>query len=188
MRRDGRLGGGLGALSSVLADLPASFSVPVVVVQHVHPDHESHLAEILGRRTELEVRGAVDGAALTRGVVVAVPGHHLLVGHGGRLELSEEPAVHFVRPAADVTFASVAAVYGSRTVAVVLSGTGSDGAAGVEAVHAAGGTVIAQEVATAEHPGMPRAAVETGTVDRELPLGDIAAALIEMVADRDRGI
>lgn len=179
--------GGLAALSTVLEGLPASLAVPVVVVQHVHPDHRSRLAEILARRTELPVREAVHGAPLTPGVVVAVPGHHLLIRESGRLELSEAPTVNFVRPAADVTFASAADVYGAGTVAVVLSGTGSDGAEGVRAVHEAGGEVIVQEVESAEHAGMPRAAVATGVVDRVVPIGDIAAVLLELVAAHDRG-
>ncbi len=174
--------GGLMALSAVLSGLPANFSAAMVVVQHLDPRHRSLMAEILNRRTPLDVRQARDGDKLEPGVVlVAPPNRHLLVNPGGRLALTETELVHFVRPSADLLFESVAASYRERVIAVVLSGTGSDGAMGVQAIKKVGGTVIVQDEKSSEFFGMPAAAIATGTVDFVLPLEEIAPALVTLV-------
>ena len=177
--------GGLGALSEVLAPLPADFAAAIVLVQHLDPNHKSLMAEILGRRTALVVRQAEQGDRIgPGGVWVAPPGHHLLINVDGTLSLTTTELVHFVRPSADLMFDSMAAGYRDRSIAVVLTGTGSDGEMGVRAVRKMGGTVIAQDRATSEFFGMPGAAIETGCVDFILPLGEIAPALATLV---DRG-
>jgi len=174
--------GGLMALTEVLAALPADLPVPVVVVQHLDPRHRSLMAEILGRRTPLQVRQAEEGDRLEAGTVyIAPPDYHLLVNGGGTLSLSQSKLVHFVRPSADLLFESMAASYADRAIAVVLTGSGKDGSLGVEGVKKMGGTVIAQEVASAQFAGMPAAAIETGSVDFVLRLDEIAAALITLV-------
>ncbi len=89
--------------------------------------------------------------------------------------------MHFVRPSADLLFESVAASYKDRAIAVVLTGTGSDGVMGVQAIKKMGGTVIAQDVRTSEFFGMPGAAIQTGSVDFILPLEEIAAVLVKLV-------
>jgi two-component system chemotaxis response regulator CheB len=174
--------GGLGALSQVLSQLPGDFPASVVIVQHLDPRHRSLMADILSRRTRLHVEQAADGAAVEVGhVYIAPPNHHLLVNPGGILALSESELVHFVRPSADLLFESVAAVFRDRAIAVVLSGTGRDGAMGVTAIKKMGGTVIAQEAKSAEFPGMPAEAIRTGDVDFILPLDEIAPALVTLV-------
>ena len=95
--------------------------------------------------------------------------------------LTQSKLVHFLRPSADLLFESVAASYGERAIAVVLTGTGSDGAMGVQAIKKMGGTVIAQDEATAEFFGMPSAAIHSGSVDFVLPLDEIATALVTLV-------
>ncbi|HEX4496218.1 MAG TPA: chemotaxis protein CheB [Thermoanaerobaculia bacterium] len=173
--------GGLSALSQLLSTLPAGFAAPIVIVQHLDPEHRSWLAEILARRTGLRVEQVRGGELLAAGVVhVAPPGHHLLVAADGELSLSSTGRVQYVRPSADVLFASLAASWGSGAIAVVLTGTGSDGADGARAVKSRGGTVLVQDGASAEFPGMPDATVRTGTVDRILPLDAIAACLTEI--------
>ncbi len=145
----------------------------------------SALAAVLAARTELPVRDAVDGDRLRPGVVlVAPPDRHLVVGPGDTLRLTQSAPVRGVRPSADVLFGSLAAACGPRIVAVVLTGFGSDGADGVVTVKQAGGTVLAQDEETSEIYGMPLAAVATGAVDRVLPLGEIAAALVGLVGAR----
>jgi two-component system, chemotaxis family, protein-glutamate methylesterase/glutaminase len=150
---------------------------------HLVANHPSVLQNVLSRATRLPVEWATAGAHLEGGhIYVAPPAFHSIFGTEGELELDEGPPVHFVRPAADRLLASCAAVYGDGTVAVVLTGSGVDGAAGAEAVKAAGGTVIAQDEATSEHFGMPGAAIATGAVDTVLPLGEIAAELVRLTA------
>jgi two-component system, chemotaxis family, protein-glutamate methylesterase/glutaminase len=177
--------GGLGALTSVLSGLPQGFPAPVVLVQHLDPRHRSLLADLLSRRTELAVKMAADGDRVTAGsVFVAPPDHHLLVAPGGRLTLSQSELIHFLRPCADILFESVAASFPARAIAVVLSGTGSDGAKGVEAIKRTGGAVIAQDEASSEFFGMPSAAIATGAVDAVLPLAAIAPALVGLLQPR----
>jgi two-component system chemotaxis response regulator CheB len=175
--------GGLAALSRVLSSLPISFPAPILVLQHLDPYHRSWMAEILARRTGLRVEEARDGARLAGGTVfIAPPGHHLLVGENGALSLTDTMKVQYVRPSADVLFASLAGSWGAGAIAVVLTGTGQDGAEGVRAIKQHGGTVIVQDEASAAFFGMPGAAIHTGMADRILPLGSIAAALEELTA------
>jgi two-component system chemotaxis response regulator CheB len=178
--------GGLKALSEVLSSLPASFPAAIVVVQHLDPRHRSLMADILSRRTRLQVKQAEEGDRLTPGTVyIAPPNRHLLVNPDGTLSLTQSELVHFVRPSADLLFDSVAASYKDRAIAVVLTGTGNDGAMGVQAIEKMGGTVIAQDEETSEFFGMPNAAIQTGTVDFVLPLSEVASALISLVMQGD---
>jgi two-component system chemotaxis response regulator CheB len=180
--------GGLRALEEVLSGLPADFPAATVVVQHLDPRHRSLMADILGRHTALRVKQAEDGESVVPGTVfIAPPNKHLLVNPGGRLSLSDSELVHFVRPSADLLFESVAGSFRDRAIAVVLTGTGSDGAMGVRAIKKVGGTVIAQDKATSEFFGMPGSAIQTGEVDFILPLLEIAPALVTLVMSGDSG-
>ncbi len=174
--------GGLNALTEVLGGLTRDFPAALVVVQHLDPRHRSLMADILSRRTGLVVEQAEDGERLCAGAVyIAPPNKHLLVNADGTISLSQTELVHFVRPSADLLFESTAASYKDRAIAVVLSGTGSDGAMGVRAIKKMGGTVIVQDQRSAEFTGMPGAAIETGLVDFILPLNEIAHALLSLV-------
>jgi len=178
----GASAGGLGAAAEVLGALPGDVPAAFVVVLHLMAEHPSFLAEILGRRTSLPVTQAVNGDRLEPGkVYVAPPDAHLIVEPDGHLLLETGPPVHFLRPSIDRLLASLAESYHGRALAVVLSGTGKDGADGVRLIKAAGGTVFAQSSETSEHSGMPDAAIATGVVDRVLPLGEIAAAIVDAV-------
>jgi len=175
--------GGLRAISQIVAALPADFSAAIVVVQHLDPRHRSLMADILSRRTSLHVEEAKEGTHLNAGTTyIAPPNRHLLVNSDGTISLSQSELVHFVRPSADLLFESVAASYKERVIAVVLSGTGSDGSMGVKAVKKMGGTVIVQDEQSAEFYGMPGAAMQTGCVDFVLPLDEIASALVTLVS------
>lgn len=174
--------GGLTALTQVLSSLPREFTAAIAVVQHLDPRHRSLMADILSRRTVLNVKQAKEGDRLAPGTVyIAPPNRHLLVNGDGTLSLSQSELVHFLRPSADLLFESVAASYKNRAIALVLSGTGTDGAMGVEAIKKMGGTVIVQDNKTAEFAGMPTAAINTGNVDFILPLDEISAALVTLV-------
>ena len=175
--------GGLAALTRVISGLDDGFPVPILVVQHLDPRHRSLMAQMLGRRTPLIVTEAsVEDKIAPGHVYVAPPNHHLLLNADGTMSLTQTELVHFVRPSADLLFESMAAGFRERAIAVVLSGTGSDGAMGVEAVKKMGGTTIAQDEETAEFSGMPRSAAETGAVDFVLPLEEIAPALVSLVS------
>jgi RNA polymerase-binding transcription factor DksA len=133
------------------------------------------------------VKPAEDGDRLAPGrVYVAPPDRHVLVNPDGTLSLTKTQRVRHVRPSADVLFPSLAASCGGRGVAVVLTGGDANGAAGVRVVKQAGGFVVAQDEATSRHFAMPRAAIETGCVDRVLPVGEIGPAL-DRLARADRG-
>lgn len=174
--------GGITALFKVLGALPATLPVPLLVVQHLDPRHKTVLAELLSRRTELRVKLAEAGETITAGTVyIAPPNYHLLVEPHGVLALSGSELVHFVRPSADLLFESVAGAYGSRAIACVLTGSGSDGATGVSAVKSRGGTVVVQDPEDAEFTGMPGSAVATGDVDLVVPLAEIAGVLRGLV-------
>jgi len=174
--------GGIAALSEILGSLPGDFPAAIVVVQHLDPRHRSLMADILRRRTPLDVVQAEEGDRIRPGTAyIAPPDRHLLVNANGTLSLSQSELVHFVRPSADLLFESVAASYRTRAIAVVLTGTGSDGSMGIGAIKKMGGTVVAQDQASAEFSGMPGAAIRSGNADFILPLDEIASALVTLV-------
>jgi len=119
-------------------------------------------------------------------VFLAPPDRHMLIKRSGTLTLTDSELVNFVRPSADLLFESVAAAYGDRAIAVVLTGSGHDGALGVTAIKQRGGTVVAQDEASSEFFGMPSAAIKTGAVDFVLPLEEIAPTLTTLVAQQTR--
>ncbi|WP_347239474.1 chemotaxis protein CheB [Microcoleus sp. FACHB-68] len=174
--------GGLKAISEILSVLPADFPAAITLVQHLSADYPSYMAEILARRTALRVKPAEDGERLRPGTVYTpIPNKHLLIKADRTICLSDEPKMNFVRPAATKMFASVAASFKTRAIAVVLTGKLSDGALGVVAIKKQGGLVIAQDEASCEYFSMPEAAIATGKVDLILPLSAIAGTLLELV-------
>jgi two-component system chemotaxis response regulator CheB len=175
--------GGLAALSTLIGALKPSLNAAILILQHLSPVHSSHLADILARRTSLQVKEAVRHDRLRQGLILtAPPGLHLLLSPEGEVSFSDRPPVNHVRPAADRLFESIASSFGPRAIAVVLTGTGRDGAQGAQMVKQAGGIVIAQDEATSEFFGMPGAAIQAGLVDRILPLDKIAPALEAITA------
>ena len=177
--------GGLAAISRVLSALPDDLQAAVIVVMHLLPDRPSSLPDVLRRQTGMRVKAAETDDVVEPGCVyVAPPDAHLLMGTDGRLRLDAGPPMHHVRPAADMLLDSLAAFGGGNSVAVILSGSGSDGASGAAAVKAAGGRVVVQDPATSEHAGMPTATVATGAADSVVPLTEIAPAITSFVTER----
>jgi two-component system chemotaxis response regulator CheB len=159
--------------------MPRSFPA-VVVVQHLDPTHESHLAALLAKKTAKSVKQAEHSELIVPGVVyIAPPDEHLLVGPG-KIQLAHTQLVHFSRPSIDLLFESVAGIYGSRSIAVILTGSNTDGAVGIRAVREAGGTTVAQDPKTADFPVMPRAAIETGCVDYSVNLNEIGGLIMKL--------
>lgn len=175
--------GGPAALVRVLPELSARGKAALVVVQHMSAGFTSALAEQLAERAGYAVREARQGDKLEAGLALVAPGGlHLVLERDGTVSLNDGPQVHGVRPAADVTLKSAAQVYGARTVGVVLTGMGRDGAMGLAAVKAAGGRTVAQDKTTCTVYGMPKAAVEMGVVDEVLPLDQIGRSVSRLVS------
>ncbi len=170
--------GGPAALAELLPRLALPAEVALLVVQHLPAGFTAPLAARLAERTSFPVREALEGEALVGGVALLAPGgRHLVVGRDGRLGLSDEPPLHGVKPAADVTLRSLAAAFGPRVLSVVLTGMGKDGALGSAAVKAAGGRVLAQDRASSTVWGMPRAVTELGVADAVEPLSGLPGAI-----------
>jgi two-component system, chemotaxis family, protein-glutamate methylesterase/glutaminase len=168
--------GGPAALAAVLRALPASAPVPILVVQHITPGFDAALTTWLDETTPLPVRLAADGQPLHAGEVLVAPaGRHLGLSDAARVELGQGPPLAGHRPSATHLFTAVARVFGARGVGVVLTGMGSDGAAGLLQLRRAGGLVLAQDQASCVVPGMPVAAVAAGAVDEVVPLDRLAA-------------
>lgn len=168
--------GGPQALTRLLVGLPASFPVPILVVQHMTPGFTEGLVRHLDACAPLPVRLSRNGVLPDSGVWVAADGADLTVGATGRLVLDDggEPRPH--RPSGDVLLTSLATRLGSAAAGVVLTGMGSDGAEGIRALRGAGALTIAQDEESSAVFGMPRAAVEAGA-ETVLPLEGIAGAL-----------
>ncbi|HUS14447.1 MAG TPA: chemotaxis protein CheB [Chloroflexia bacterium] len=177
--------GGLTALRELLGGLPAGFPAALVVVQHLSPRYSSQFPLLLQRGTPLAVQWAEPDQPVEAGrVYIAPPDYHVVVTPAGCLALHQGPPVAYTRPAVTPLFESVAASYGPHGIGVVLTGGGSDGAAGVKAIKAAGGRVLVQDPRTALAASMPESAIRTGSVDFVLPLTYIAPALITLVMRR----
>jgi two-component system chemotaxis response regulator CheB len=181
----GASAGGLSALQVVLGALTPDLTAAVVVVLHLHPHFPSLLPRVLSRDVRLDVRAAAEGALLERGTVyLAVPNLHLVTPER-RAHLLDSPLEHFSRPSINCLFESVAMAWGPRSIGVILTGSGSDGAAGLTAIKRAGGVTIVQDPREALFDAMPRAALSTGCVDHILPLADIGPAIMRAAAALD---
>lgn len=170
--------GGLRALGQLLSKLPSALPIPILVVQHRPPGYVNYAPELLRRHTDLRVREASQGEQIEPGTVYLAPaGYHLELASTRHLLLSSGPKRNHCRPSVDSLFESAARHCGPRALAVVLTGTGSDGAQGVRAVKRAGGKVLVQNRVGCEAFEMPGAAIATGCVDYVLPLEKIASTV-----------
>jgi two-component system chemotaxis response regulator CheB len=177
--------GGPDALTKVLQALPTDLAVPIVVTQHMPPVFTRMFAERLDRSTPLHVVEASDGMELTPGTVYIAPGDkHLVLQRRSTAtltQLSGAPPENSCRPAVDVMFRSVAALFGAAAYATVLTGMGYDGRGGAKVLREAGAEVLAQDEASSVVWGMPGAVVGAGLADEVLPLDRIASALLQRV-------
>ena len=170
--------GGPRALAQLLPALPGRLGEGALIVQHMPAGFTGSLAARLDRMSRLHVREAVLGDELEPGTALVAPGgSHLRIDGTRHARLTDEPPVGGLRPRADLTIADVVDVWGERTLLVVLTGMGRDGAQGARAVRAAGGRVLCEAAETCTVYGMPRAVVEDGLADLVLPLGDLAEAI-----------
>jgi len=165
--------GSLAPLRHIVAMLPAQCTASLFVVMDIGW-HPSQLPSLLQAAGTLPAAFAENGMLIDMGhIYVAPPNRHMRL-QPGVIRLSEDPKIHFTRPAADPLFQSAAQVYGPRVIGVVLSGSGADGAAGLRIIKAHGGTALIQEPDDAAVPAMPRAALRADHPDAALPINDIA--------------
>lgn len=170
--------GGPAALTRVIPALPANTRFATLVVQHMPAQFTAALAERLDSLSALPVREARHGdVPMPRSVLVAPGDYHVVFEPNGAVALTRDPPVNGCRPSADVTMQAAARVYGRRTIGVVMTGMGKDGAAGVLAIKQAEGRTMAQDQDSSVIFGMPRAAIDTGAVDQVVPLDEIARRL-----------
>jgi two-component system CheB/CheR fusion protein len=176
----GASAGGLEAFTGLLQGLPADTGMAFVFIQHLAPSHESMLAQLLSRQTAMPVNEVKDGTILSPNQVYVIPPNAAMTLSGLSLVLTPRESAG---TAIDKFLRSLASTRKSRAVAVILSGTGSDGALGVQAIAEEGGVVLAEDPASAAFDGMPRSAIATGCVDFVLPLEGIAAELARIARE-----
>ena len=177
----GASAGGVQALSELLPAMPAGSRIPVFVVLHLPRDRPSLLADIFSAKCLLRVREALDKEPVAPGTVYfAPPNYHLLLDEGPRLSLSADDLVNHSRPSIDVLFESAAEIYRERLLGVILTGANEDGAAGLAAVHDAGGITVVQAPETAQSSLMVLSALELRQPDMILPLEGIADLLRDL--------
>lgn len=178
--------GGPPALQAILTTLPASFRVPIFIVQHMPVGFTSSLAERLNRACLISVKEAVDDEIPLAGTAYIAPGgRHLKLkrcsaGKGLRIVLDQLPVETLHRPSVDVLFQSAAEIFGNKALAFVLTGMGRDGAIGAQAIKKAGGRIIVEAEETSVVFGMPKAVMDVVKVDGVVPLYSVAETMINM--------
>jgi two-component system chemotaxis response regulator CheB len=175
--------GGPKMVERVMPELPQEADFRVLIVQHMPDGFTDRFAQRIDARSDYDVREAGNGDRIGGGEALVAPGgSHMVVSnyHSGRLrvKLSDDPPVNSVRPAVDVTMNSAAEVVTDPLVGVILTGMGEDGAAGIKAIKAVDGRTIAQDEDTSAVFGMPKRAIETGSVDDVLPIDDVAEGIL----------
>lgn len=176
----GASAGGQAALEQLFSAMPADCGLAFVVIMHLHPDGPSYLPEILGRCTSMPVLTAQDGMPLQPDTVHVIPSGTNLTIVEGRVRIETAERTRGTHHPIDHFFQSLAADAAGNGVAVLLSGFGIDGSAGIKAVREAGGVVLVQEPASAVNPAMPNSAIATGAADFVLPVEEIAPRIAEI--------
>ena len=161
----GASAGGLEAIHEFFDNMPSSRNLAFIIIQHLSPHYKSLLVELVGRHTEMKVLEAAHNAIVEKGCVYVIPNNKLLTIRAGKLQLSEKKFEKAPNTAIDTFLKSLAEDQGSKAIAVILSGTGSDGTRGAEAIQAAGGLVLVQDPLSAKFDGMPNSAIAAGYAD-----------------------
>lgn len=183
----GASAGGVEALIRLVRELPDDFAAPICVVLHVPAAGRSLLASILDRRAKLAAANAEDGEPIRAGRIYVAPNDRHLIFANGHVRLDRGPKENGMRPSVDVMFRTLAAAYGERSIAVVLSGALGDGSAGALAIRNAGGTVLVQDPDDATVASMPESALRAVSADAVLTAGELGLALARMLERRPVG-
>ncbi|WP_052055516.1 chemotaxis protein CheB [Myxosarcina sp. GI1] len=183
----GASAGGLNALKELFGRLPADSGAAFVVIQHLSPDYKSLMKELLQQHTEMIVYRTIEGMELQPNSVYLIPPDKNLTLEGNLLHLEPRSKNSDRQPnfPIDIFFKSLAKNFARQTIGVILSGSGSDGSQGIRVIKEAGGVTIVQEPATAEFDGMPLSAIDTGVVDRIVPLGEIPHQIYQCLNTSD---
>ncbi|MCF0057109.1 chemotaxis protein CheB [Dyadobacter sp. CY356] len=179
----GASAGGLDAFKQFLKAIPENSGMAYVLIQHLDPSHESILPEILGKVTNIPVNEITDDIHLAPDHIYVIPANKIVTSYDGVLKL--EPREKIKNKAIDVFFTSLAIVHKELAVGIVLSGTGSDGSLGLEAVKEHGGMTFAQDSKSAAHNEMPESAVHAGVVDFVMPPGEMPGKLLQIAIERN---
>lgn len=184
--------GGPRALSRVLSNLPIDLPAAVAIVQHMPAGFTTSLAARLNSECALTVKEASEGDRLEVGKILLAPGgYHMTFTDKGVVALNQNPTVHGVRPAVDVTLISLINSFGINVTTAILTGMGNDGTNGATLLHGMGGAVIAEHESSCVVYGMPRSVVEAGAADEVVPIDQIAKSIYlqtkKMVRHSERG-
>src|SRR3984957_1628613 len=180
----GASAGGLEALQQFIANVPAASGLAYVVVQHLDPTHKAMLTELLQRATAMPVHEATESMRAEPDMVYVIPASTELTIVDGRLHLAEPAQPRGRRLPIDVLFCSLARDQGERAIGVVLSGMGSDGTIGLQAIKGQGGLTLAQEPASAQFDSMPRSAIDAGACDIVAPAAELPWRILQVAAKK----
>ncbi|MFH2050186.1 MAG: chemotaxis protein CheB [bacterium] len=170
--------GGMNALKTILSVLPANFSLPIIIVQHMAADSDSYLISYLNERSSVKVKMAEIREEIKGNTVyIAPPAYHLLIEDDYTFSFTADPYVNYARPSIDVLFETAASAYGSQLVGIILTGANSDGSKGLKDIKDYGGLTLVQDPKTAESDCMPLSAINTVDVDYILNLDEIGPFL-----------
>ncbi len=176
----GASAGGVNALKNLISPLPADFPAPIFVVMHVQAKTPSHLPDLINRYSKLPALHPINKQTIQAGhIYVAPPNVHMIIS-GDKIYLKKGPKINYSRPSIDALFYS-AALYGSSTIGIVLTGMLNDGTAGLLTIKKHKGTTIIQDLEEAEFQSMPKNALKNAPIDYCLPTRDIASLLIKKV-------
>ena len=173
--------GGMNAMKVMFSLLPANFSTPIVIVQHIGARSENIWVQLLNDKCKLEIKEADEKEKIEKGkIYIAPPNYHLLIEQDRTFTLTVDERVNYARPSIDVLFETAAEAYQNRLVGIVLTGSNNDGSKGLKRIKEYGGLTIVQQPDTAESSFMPASAIATVQPDYILPLEAIINLLIEI--------
>jgi len=179
--------GGMNALNYIFSTLPADFSIPIIIVQHVSARSDNEWINLLNDKSNLTIKEADEKEKIETGKVYIAPAnYHLLIEEDRTFSLTIDERVNFARPSIDVLFESAAEAYKNKLIGIVLTGSNNDGAKGIKRIKECGGLAIIQDPETAESPTMPASAIAVIQPDYILPLEKIIEMLIKIDTNQSR--